>query len=119
MKFLVDECVGTSVVTALREAGHDVLAVVDIMPQATDEDILHRAVEEGRIVVTNDKDFGELVYRNQWEHRGILLLRLHHEHAENRVRVLKAVLTTVGERLQDHYVVASEAGIRIRTTQPD
>jgi predicted nuclease of predicted toxin-antitoxin system len=52
MKFLVDECTGTSVVACLRDEGHDAVAVVEVMPEADDEEILDRAVAEGRIVVT-------------------------------------------------------------------
>jgi len=115
MKFLVDECTGKSVVVCLREAGHDAASVAEAMPHATDEDVLRRAVSERRIVVTNDKDFGELVYRSEWEHGGVVLLRLRNEQAENRIRVMKAVLETVGDRLQDHYVVATDTGIRIRS----
>ena len=55
MKFLADECIGMSVVTCLRDEGHDVTAVAEVMPQADDEEILARAVSEGRIVVTADK----------------------------------------------------------------
>jgi predicted nuclease of predicted toxin-antitoxin system len=84
------------------------------MPQATDADILQRAVSDDRIVVTNDKDFGELVYRSGQEHRGVVLLRLRDERAANKARVMKAVLETVGDRLRDNYVVATETGIRVR-----
>ena len=114
MKFLVDECTGTSVVACLRDEGHDAVAVVEVMPEADDEEILARAVSEGRIVVTNDKDFGELVYRSGWEHRGVVLLRLRDERAENKVRMMKVALAQVGERLHNHYVVVTEAGIRVR-----
>lgn len=114
MKFLVDECTGTSVAACLRDEGHDVVTVADVMPQASDRKILNRAVSEGRIVVTNDKDFGQLVYYSGWKHRGVVLLRLRSERAENKVRMMKVVLAQVGERLQNHYVVATEAGIRIR-----
>ena len=114
MKFLVDECTGASVVACLRDKGHDAVAVVEVMPEASDEDVLHRAVAEDRIVVTNDKDFGELVYRSGWEHRGIVLLRLRDESPENKVRIMKIVLAQVGERLQNHYIVATEKGIRVR-----
>ncbi len=69
MKFLVDECTGTSVVACLRGEGHDAVAVVEVMPEADDEEILDRAVAEGRIVVTNDKDFGEMVFRSGLAHR--------------------------------------------------
>jgi predicted nuclease of predicted toxin-antitoxin system len=114
MKFLVDECTGTSVVACLRDEGHDAVAVVEVMPEANDMEILDWAVFEGRIVVTNDKDFGELVYRSGWEHRGVILLRLRDERAENKVRMMKVVLAQVGERLRNHYVVATESGIRVR-----
>ena len=53
MKFLVDECTGTSVVACLRDKEHDAVAVVEVMPEANDEEILDRAVSEGRIVVAN------------------------------------------------------------------
>lgn len=114
MRFLVDECTGTSVVAYLREAGHDAVAVADVMPEADDEDILNYAVTEERVVVTNDKDFGEMVFRSKRPHRGVVLLRLRDERAENRVRVMEAVLARVSERLLDHFVVATEAGIRVR-----
>ena len=114
MKFLVDECTGMSVVTCLRDEGHDVTAVAEVMPQADDEEILARAVSEGRIVVTNDKDFGELVYRSGWEHRGVVLLRLRDERAENKARMMKVALVQVGERLRNRYVVVTEAGIGVR-----
>jgi predicted nuclease of predicted toxin-antitoxin system len=114
MKFLVDECTGTSVVTCLCDEGHDVAAVAKVMPQANDEEIMALALSEGRTIVTNDKDFGELVYRSGWKHRGVVLLRLRDERTENKVRIMKIVLAQVGERLQSHYVVATEAGIRVR-----
>ena len=114
MKFLVDECTGTSVVNYLRGQGHDTLAVADQMPAADDAEILAFAVMEDRIVVTNDKDFGELVYRSGWEHHGVVLLRLQDERAENKVRMMQSVLARVGKRLHGHYVVATESGIRVR-----
>jgi len=114
MKFLVDECAGASVADCLRDAGHDVVAVAEVMPQANDEQILERAVLESRILVTNDKDFGEMIYRSGQAHRGVVLLRLQDERAENRVRITRLVLARVGERLQNRYTVATEAGIRVR-----
>lgn len=103
-----------SVVTFLRDQGHDVTAVAEVMPQADDEGILERAMSEGRILVTNDKDFGEMVFRGGQPHRGVVLLRLRDERAANKVGVVKAVLVQVADRLRDHYVVATEAGIRVR-----
>jgi predicted nuclease of predicted toxin-antitoxin system len=114
MNFLVDESTGSAVAEYLRRAGHDVLAVAEAMPQADDPDILARAVGEGRLIVTNDKDFGELIFRSGQAHHGVLLLRLHDESPPNRVRVVKSVLEQYSDRLAGCFTVATEIGVRIR-----
>jgi predicted nuclease of predicted toxin-antitoxin system len=114
MHFIVDESTGTGVVAYLRSLGHDALAVAETMPQADDLDILARAVSEGRILITNDKDFGELVFRSGQAHHGVVLLRLHDESPSNRVRVIKAVLDQYADRLLGRFTVATEGGVRIR-----
>ena len=117
MRFLVDESAGVAVVGYLRSAGHDVLAVAETMPQADDPDILARAESENRVLVTNDKDFGELVFRDGQAHGGIVLLRLQDESSVNRVRVVKALLEQHADRLAGHFVVATERSVRIRPWQ--
>jgi predicted nuclease of predicted toxin-antitoxin system len=116
MQFIVDESTGSAAVEYLRSADHDVLAVAEAMPQASDEDILARALGEERILVTNDKDFGELVFRSRQGHHDVILLRLHDESSANRVRVLEAVLAQHADRLVGHFAVATEGGVRIRPT---
>ncbi len=111
---MVDESTGIAVVNFLRSAGYDVLSVAETMSQASDSDILARASNEGRILVTNDKDFGSLAFRSGQTHRGVLLLRLQDERPTNRVRVLKAVLEEYADRLPDHFTVATENRVRIR-----
>ena len=114
MKFIVDESSGAAVAEYLRSMGHNVLAVAEVLSQANDQDILARAVNEGRIVVTNDKDFGELMFRSGQAHNGVLLLRLHDESPANRVRMVSVVFEQHTDQLADHFIVASESGIRIR-----
>ena len=114
MRFIIDESTGKSVANYLRSKGFDTVAVSEAMPKATDFQILIRARNEKRILVTNDLDFGELVFRNGQNHSGILLLRLHDETPANRIRVVKAVIEQFGNRLPNHFVVATENGIRIR-----
>ena len=70
MQFIVDESTGAAVVEFLRSDGHDVLAVAEAMPEANDQDILARAAREKRVLVTNDKDFGELIFRDGRVHTG-------------------------------------------------
>jgi predicted nuclease of predicted toxin-antitoxin system len=114
MQFLVDESAGSAIAAHLRDRGHDVLEVLQLMPQADDAAILAKAVQESRIVVTNDKDFGELVYRSGQAHGGIVLLRLHDETSSNRARVIQAVLDQCGDALPNQFVVATETQIRVR-----
>ncbi|OPZ26696.1 MAG: hypothetical protein BWZ02_01911 [Lentisphaerae bacterium ADurb.BinA184] len=73
LAFLVDESAGHCVADCLRAVGCDVQLVSEIIPQAEDEAIPALALREGRIVVTNDKDFGELVFRSGLGHAGVLL----------------------------------------------
>ena len=65
MNFVADENVDAAVVRALREAGHEVTWIAEIEPAATDEQVLNLADEQRAVLVTEDKDFGELVYRRR------------------------------------------------------
>jgi predicted nuclease of predicted toxin-antitoxin system len=112
--FIVDESTGTAVVEYLRSHGHDVVAVAEVMPQANDQDIMARATSEGRILVTNDKDFGELVFRRGQAHHGVILLRPRDDNPSNRVRLVEAVLKQYADRAAGQFIVATEAVVRIR-----
>jgi predicted nuclease of predicted toxin-antitoxin system len=116
MHFLVDESTGTAVADVLRRLGYDVVAVAESMPRASDREILAKAGAEGRVVVTNDKDFGELVFRSGLAHNGVILLRLQDESSANRVRVILAVLAQCGAAIPGHFIVATETHIRSRPT---
>jgi predicted nuclease of predicted toxin-antitoxin system len=114
VKFLVDESTGQSVVDELRRLGHDVISIQEAFPTLDDPLILDIAVNENRTLITNDKDFGELIYRSRLPHAGVLLFRLQDETAANRVRMIRQVLHSCGNKLQGNFVVASERKIRIR-----
>jgi len=77
----------------------------------TDGEVLRAAVVEDRILITNDKDFGEMIFREGREHRGVVLLRLQDERAENKRRVLESLLKS-GTDLASRFTVATESGIR-------
>lgn len=114
MKFIVDECTGTAVVEYLRENGHDVVSVAETIPQCQDKIILNRAVHEQRILITNDKDFGDLIFRRGLSHHGVLLLRLQDNSATNRVRVVRAVFDRYSDVLKSNFLVATERRVRVR-----
>jgi predicted nuclease of predicted toxin-antitoxin system len=83
MRLLVDECTGQTVAAWLRERGHEVFSVFDEDRGMTDEAPLAKAAAENWVVITNDKDFGTLVFREKRPHKGIIFLRLDDERTVN------------------------------------
>ena len=74
MRFLVDECTGPAVARWLHRQNHEVFSVYDEARGMGDDDVFQKAYAENRVLITNDKDFGEKVYREKRPHRGIILL---------------------------------------------
>ena len=74
-RFLADESCDFAVIRALRQAGHDVLAVVEHSPGATDQAVITLAVEQARVLITEDTDFGQLVFAHAQPWTGVILLR--------------------------------------------
>lgn len=112
MRFLVDESTGPSIARWLKDLGHDAASVYDESPGIDDSHVIRRAFDEKRILITNDKDFGEKVFREQWEHHGIVLLRLADERASNKREILGRLLRLHFDRLQDTFVVVTENQVR-------
>jgi len=75
VRFLADESCDFAIVRALRTAGFDVAAVVDISPRASDQSVIDVAVQQDRVLLTEDKDFGQLVYASGQPSAGVILLR--------------------------------------------
>jgi predicted nuclease of predicted toxin-antitoxin system len=113
MLFLVDECTGPAVARWLRTNNYDVFSVFDEARGLDDNAVLQRAFAEERILITNDKDFGEKVFRERLPHRGVILLRLADERAANKILALDRVISGFADRLADHFVVVTENAIRI------
>ena len=76
MNLLADENIDRSIVERLRADGHAVDWISELSPSVSDEVVLQRAADSGAVLVTEDKDFGELVYRRGLSHAGVLLVRL-------------------------------------------
>jgi predicted nuclease of predicted toxin-antitoxin system len=112
MRFLVDECTGPAVARWLEGRGHAVFSVFDEAPGITDDAVLRRAYEEARVLVTNDKDFGEKVYRERRPHCGVVLLRLHDERSASKIAVLQRLLDAYGAEIEGRFVVATAEHVR-------
>ena len=114
MRFLADECCDASLVAALRREGHDVVYAVESLAGTTDEELLDRAYVEGRVVITEDKDFGELVYRLGRPAAGIVLLRFDVLDRGFKVPRLQDLLLHEQHRLPGSFVVLELDKVRIR-----
>jgi predicted nuclease of predicted toxin-antitoxin system len=116
MRFLVDECTGRKAATWLRQQMHEVFSVYDEARGMPDDDIIQKAFTENWILITNDKDFGEKVYRERRPHRGVIFMRLEDERAGNKIKVLQRLLEGYANRLADQFVVVTETRVRFART---
>ena len=112
MRFLVDECTGPGVAAWLRKQNHEVFSVFEESRGINDEDIIQKAASENWILITNDKDFGDKVYRDGRLHRGIILLRLADESSVSKIQVISRLLENYTDRLSDSFVVVTENQVR-------
>jgi predicted nuclease of predicted toxin-antitoxin system len=118
VRFVADESCDFAIVRALREAGHDVIAIAEIFPQATDEYILEMSREASRILVTEDKDFGELVYAATLETSGVILLRFPGDARSSMAKALVRAVQSLSDRLTSGFVVVELGRIRIGGKSP-
>jgi|SRR4051812_40032545 len=114
MRFLLDENVDYPLAAFLQRQGHDVTAIAHDYPFALkDTEVLQISVREQRIVITNDRDFGELIVRQRLPHSGVILLRLHDESLEIKQSRLLYVLMHHTQDLR-YLVVVTEQTVRVR-----
>jgi predicted nuclease of predicted toxin-antitoxin system len=112
VRFLVDESTGPDVAGWLRGEGHEVFSVYESARGMVDEEIMRKAFAEDRILITNDKGFGERVYRERQPHKGVVLLRLDDERAANKIETLRRLLDRYSARLAGSFVVVTERRVR-------
>ncbi|MDX1426091.1 MAG: DUF5615 family PIN-like protein [Kiloniellales bacterium] len=114
MRFLADECVDASLVENLRAAGHDVRTVQETASACDDEAVIALAARENRILITEDKDFGELAIRQKLPVPGIILLRIAPQFRKRKWPRLAATIDVLRERVAGHHTVVDVDKIRTR-----
>jgi len=114
MNFLADEDVESPVVAMLRHEGHDVLYMCEITTGTVDEKLLEQANSESRILLTGDKDFGELVFLQKRVTAGIILMRFVSDKSSVKAHFMQSLLKTYGDSLLGHFTVVREGKIRRR-----
>jgi predicted nuclease of predicted toxin-antitoxin system len=117
MQFLADENISNLVIQELVAAGHDVVSIRSAHRGLDDAGVLSLADGDRRILITEDRDFGELVVRQRYPVIGVLLLELDRLTNEGEAtRVLAAVMQIAG-RIAGHLVVVEPGRIRLRPIQ--
>ena len=114
LKFLVDVGVGKKVEEFLYNLNYDTRAIREINPRMTDDKIIDIAAKENRMIITMDKDFGELVYNSGLTHSGVLLLRTENCSSEEKVKILSEILTNYSDKIKDKFCVFQKDKLRIR-----
>ncbi len=117
MKFIADEGVDGTLVNLLREADHDVFYFAEYLQSTDDAIILEIANAENRILITRDKDFGELVWRMKMVHAGIILVRAEELNSVSRSNLVAAFIATNSDLLSGHFIVFQPGAARIRKMQ--
>lgn len=113
--FLVDANVPKSVVRCLRDLGHDVADVREILPNgAADQDIFDRAQGERRIIVTHDLGFGNLIAYPPGAHAGIITIRPQNLSPKTTARIVCSYVRVHADRLPGAIVTLSPRGARVR-----
>jgi predicted nuclease of predicted toxin-antitoxin system len=114
VNLLADESVEGQVVERLRQDGHDVIYVAELAPSIVDEEVLHQANARGAVLVTADKDFGELVFRQGLVHSGVVLLRLAGLANVTKAEIVSEVCRLRAAELIGAFTVISPGQVRIR-----
>ena len=114
LKFLVDVGVGKKVEDFLYKNGYDILSVRKLNPRMSDSEVIDIAAKDNRIVITMDKDFGELIYNSGLIHKGILLLRTENCSGDKKAKILSEILINYSSELEENFCVFSKDRLRIR-----
>ncbi len=109
----MDENVGPSVADWLTKQHHDVSSIYEDYRGESDTFVLDKAQFEERILITNDKDFGEMVFRHKRPHSGVILLRLANEQPMKTIAALRGLLERYSDQLAENFVVVTETAVRI------
>ena len=114
MRFIVDECVGPTVAEWLFSIGHDVLSIYDNLRGISDEEIIQIGNDENRIIITNDKDFGELIFKKGMKASCVILLRLKDETPTNKIKRLSVLFENYPPNQIHGFIVVNEKIIKKR-----
>lgn len=107
MKFLADVNIEKPIVDELRKMGYDIEWVAEVNRYMDDMSIFKMAQKENRVLLTNDKDFGEIVFRQKLITTGIVLFRIKGQDVKGKEKLLKRLLSAHSDKIARHFVVVA------------
>ncbi len=114
MKFVADENIDFQIVQRLRNKGRAVYYVAEMTPGISDMEVLDLANNNSALLLTADRDFGELVYRRHLISGGVILIRLAGLSADQKAKIVSSAISKHSSELQGSFAVISPGIIRIR-----
>jgi len=114
VNFVADESADQQIVAQLREEGHAVQYIVESGPGASDAEVLELAKRKRMILLTADKDFGEMVFRQRQVTEGVIFIRLAGQSQKRKAEIVASAVKRHGEELFRAFSVITPSGIRIR-----
>jgi len=113
IKFFVDESAGYGLVEWLESQGFAVMCVIRTEQGLPDQDVLSRCFAGGYVLITADKDFGDLVFRQYKPHHGVVLLRLADARVPQKIEAMRKLLAHHSDKLQDNFCIVTDKAVRI------
>ena len=114
VRFLADESCDFMVVKTLRSAGFDVASVSEISSGAIDQWVLDSAISDNRILITEDRDFGEWIFGRLHHSSGVLLIRFPSSARSTLAESILRLVADKGENLSSSFTVLEPGRARIR-----
>ncbi len=103
---------GELIVDELKKLGYDIIWIAEENPSLDDISIFKIAQKENRILLTNDKDFGDIVFRQKLVSSGIILFRIKGQDTREKIKLLTKVLVSHKDRISKHFVVITKEKFR-------
>ena len=113
MELLADESCAGPVIRSLRAAGHDLVVIAEVAKGASDEWVMERAFVEGRILITEDRDFGELVDASGRPTAGVVFVKFHSRARRAKPEAVLEAVAKLGERLRGGFAVVEPGRVRL------
>jgi predicted nuclease of predicted toxin-antitoxin system len=112
--FVADENIDTEIIEELKKGGYNILSISDECPGVPDEEVLRIANDHNAILLTGDKDFGELIFRRGLESSGVILVRIFGVSQEEKAHKIYQVFKQHAEDFINSFTVIGKNKTRIK-----